>query len=265
MPKFAPNSSAVRGRKWLVRAAWAVVMFMNPVAAQSPPSSTPASQDLIVGDFAGAPTGTLPTAWHAMTFPDIKSHTLYAAVPDSTHGQVVKATAIASASGLLRKLDLDAHAYPLLRWQWKADNLIDKADVTRKSGDDYPVRIYVTFVYDPKRVSLFERARYGAAKVIYGEYPPHAGLNYIWDRKAAVGTVIANAYTARVKMIVVESGPSRLHEWLVYERNIVEDYRRAFGEEPPPVSGIAIMTDTDNTGESAVAWYGNIVLRPALH
>jgi hypothetical protein len=205
----------------------------------------------------------LPPEWRALTFPDIKSHTRYAAVPDPDHGQVVKATADASASGLVRKLTLDAHAFPLLRWRWKVDNLINGSDVTRKEGDDYPARIYVSFAFDPGRVSLFERAKYGAARLIYGEYPPHAGLNYIWDRKEPAGTVVANAYTSRVKMLVVESGPSRLHQWLSYERNIVDDYRRAFGEEPPPVSGIAIMTDTDDTGESAVAWYGNIELRPA--
>ena len=64
-------------------------------------------------------------------------------------------------------------------------------------------------------------------------------------------------------MIVVESGSGHLREWRTYERNIVDDYRRAFGAEPPPISGIAIMTDTDNTGESAKAWYGNISLHAA--
>ena len=234
----------------------------GPLAAQQPPPAGAAHPVIVVGDFAAAPAGTLPPEWRPLTFPDIKAHTLYAAVPDPVHGQVVKATADKSASGLLRKVELDAHTYPILRWRWKADNLIAKGDVTRKEGDDYPARIYVSFAYDPKRVSLFERAQYGAARLIYGEYPPHAGLNYIWDGKAPAGTLVANAYTARVKMIVVESGPSRLHEWLAYERNIVEDYRRAFGEEPPPVSGVAIMTDADNTGESAVAWYGDIELQP---
>ena len=38
-----------------------------------------------------------------------------------------------------------------------------------------------------------------------------------------------------------------------------EDYKKAFGEEPPMISGVAIMTDTDNTGESAIAYYGDIL------
>jgi hypothetical protein len=62
-------------------------------------------------------------------------------------------------------------------------------------------------------------------------------------------------------MVVVESGPERLQQWVRVERNIVEDYRKAFGEEPPTISGVAIMTDTDNTGESVTAYYGDIRFR----
>ena len=70
-----------------------------------------------------------------------------------------------------------------------------------------------------------------------------------------------NAYTKRLRMIVVGIGAAKLNEWQSYRRNVYEDYKQAFGEEPPKVSGIAIMTDTDNTGESATAFYGDIRLR----
>jgi hypothetical protein len=263
LPKCVPSNSRFGARGWRRLAIGAALAAAGAVVAQQPSFGQPPPGIIVVGDFAGAPAGTLPPEWRTLTFPGIKAHTRYAAVPDPIQGQVVQARADASASGLLRKITLDAHTYPILRWRWKADNLIGKGDVTRKEGDDYPARIYVSFAYDPQRVSLFQRAQYAAARLIYGEYPPHAGLNYIWDGKTPVGTLVANTHTERVKMIVVESGPQRLHEWLAYERNILEDYRRAFGEEPPLISGIAIMTDADNTGESAIAWYGNIELHPA--
>ena len=113
------------------------------------------------------------------------------------------------------------------------------------------------------RAGLGQRIKYQAAKLIYGEYPPHAGLNYVWDRRAALETNVPNAYTDRVHMIVVDSGSGRLNQWVAHERNIYDDYRASFKEEPPPVSGIAIMTDTDNTGERAVAYYADIVLSAA--
>jgi hypothetical protein len=220
---------------------------------------------LLVGPFSrGVPGGPLPEGWTPLVFPNIAAHTTYALVHDAEAGVVLEARANASASGLVRKLDAPAEARPLLEWRWKADALIARGDVTRKDGDDYPVRIYVSFRYSPERLSFAERVRYTAARVFYGEYPPHAGINYIWDARAPAGTVVPNPFTDRVRMIVVESGTVRLQQWLSYQRDIVADYRRAFGEEPPPISGIAVMTDADNTGETVTARYGDITLSPRL-
>lgn len=217
----------------------------------------------LVGPFSlGQPGAPLPAGWKPLTFRNIPKHTEYALVHDADAGTVVRAHAQQSASGLTREIDVVAADKPVLRWQWKAENVIAKGNVKRKDGDDYPARIYVSFRYSPERLSVLERAKYAAARVVYGEYPPHAGLNYIWDSKAPVGTVVANPFTDRVKMIVVESGPQRLRQWLMYERDIVADYRAAFGEEPPPIAGVALMTDADNTGEAATAYYGDITLSP---
>ncbi|MEE9204594.1 MAG: DUF3047 domain-containing protein, partial [Nitrospirales bacterium] len=67
----------------------------------------------------------------------------------------------------------------------------------------------------------------------------------------------------RVKMIVVVSGAKNLNTWMSQQQNIYEDYKQAFGEEPPMISGVAIMTDTDNTGEAATAYYGDIIFMKA--
>ena len=207
-----------------------------------------------------APSGP-PAGWEPLTFPKIPRHTQYRLVPQDG-GWVVEARAQASASGLIHRVKVDPTARPVLRWRWKVDALVPDGDVSRKSGDDYPARLYITFAYDPQHASLGQRIRYETARLIYGEYPPHSGLNYIWDRKATVGSIVPNAYTDRVRMIVVQSGPDHLAEWREYERDIVQDYRAAFGAEPPAISGIAIMTDADDTKQSALAYYGEISLQP---
>lgn len=209
--------------------------------------------------FAPAEPGKLPPGWRALTFPKIERHTRYSFAQEDG-AWIAKAEADRSASGLTYALTADAKGTPVLRWRWKVENVVAKGDVARKDGDDYAARIYVTFAYDSKRASLGQRIKYEAAKLIYGEYPPHSGLNYVWDRRAALGTNVPNAYTDRVHMIVVDSGSERLNQWLAHERNIYDDYRASFKEEPPPISGIAIMTDTDNTGERAVAYYSDITL-----
>lgn len=72
--------------------------------------------------------------------------------------------------------------------------------------------------------------------------------------------MVANAYTDKTMMIAVNSGPSQVGEWVTVTRDLVADYRQAFGEEPPAIVGVAIMTDADNTGEQATAWYGDLTL-----
>lgn len=205
----------------------------------------------------GEPGGHLPEGWKPLTFKKIPKQTAYALVRDGAH-VVVKAVSESSASGLTKALNIDPKAFPILQWRWKVENLVQKSDATRKDGDDYPARIYITFEYDPSKVSFGKKLKYKAGQVLFGDIPIGA-ISYIWETRAPVGAIFDNAYTDFVKMIVVESGPQNIGRWIEESRNIYEDYIRAFGEEPPMISGIAIMSDTDNTGEHATAYYGDIV------
>ncbi len=94
-------------------------------------------------------------------------------------------------------------------------------------------------------------ARDETARFVYGRYPPIGAINDIRERQSPVGT------------IVMESGPAGVGQWVAESRNIGEDDRKAFGEDPPMLSSVAVMTDTDNTNESAVAWFGDIVFTSA--
>jgi len=216
---------------------------------------------LDVGKYSTAAVGdVLPPGWKPLAFKKIETHTTYTLVKED-NTVVVKAVAEASASGLIRKIKINPKEYPVVQWRWKVMNILKKGDVHRKEGDDYPARIYITFEYDSSKLSFFEKVKYEVIRLLYGEYPPLAAINYIWESKAPIGTMVPNPYTDRVMMFVVESGPSKLNEWVNEERNIFEDYKKAFGQEPPMISGIAIMTDTDNTGESATAYYGDILFK----
>jgi len=214
-----------------------------------------------VGKFsAGTADQKLPDGWKPLTFKKIEKHTIYTLVRDNDT-VVVKAVAEVSASGLTREIKIDSKEYPIIQWRWKVSNILKKGDVHKKEGDDYPARIYITFEYTPGKVSFFEKAKYETIKLLYGQYPPLAAIDYIWESKAPVGTMVPNPYTDRVMMFVVESGSAKLDQWVSEERNVYEDYKKAFKEEPPMISGVAFMTDTDNTGESATAYYGDILFK----
>jgi hypothetical protein len=212
-----------------------------------------------VGKFSAESVGNgLPAGWKPLTFKKIERHTVYSLLKDGDT-VVVKAVSDASASGLIREIEIDPKEYPVVQWRWKVTNILKKGDVHRKEGDDYPARLYITFKYDASKLGFFEKAKYEMVKLLYGEYPPLRAINYIWESHTPKGTFVANPYTDRVMMIVVESGADRLNQWVNEERNVYGDYKQAFGEEPPKISGVAIMTDTDNTGGSATAYYGDIL------
>ena len=107
-----------------------------------------------------------------------------------------------------------------------------------------------------------ERARiYAQIDSVSGIAAQYVAANEYDKIVSNFGAKGTNAYTSNAMMIAVESGPEKSGQWQTVRRNIVEDYRRAFGEDPPKVGAIAIMTDTDNTGEHAVAWYDDIAAR----
>jgi hypothetical protein len=241
----------------LIRSVVLIVVF----SAFSPLAFSQNSSVLEAGKFSKEKAdGGLPAGWKPVTFRKIERHTDYMLVKNGDT-VVVKALANASASGLIREIRTDPNECPIMQWRWKVSNILQKADVHKKEGDDYPARIYITFEYDPSRLNFFERMKYETIRLFYGHYPPLAAINYIWESHAAVGTVVPNPYTNRAMMIVVENGEDKIHQWVCEERNLLEDYRKAFGETPPMISGVAIMTDTDNTGETATAYYGDIVFK----
>lgn len=218
---------------------------------------------LEVGKFSAAQASDgLPDDWKPLTFKKIEHHTQYRLVKDGD-AVVVMAESIAASSGLTKEITIDPKEYPIVQWRWKVANLIAKSDTAKKAGDDYAARLYITFAYDSKKVGILEKAKFEAARLLYGQYPPLGAINYIWATKEPKETVVPNPYTDRAMMIVVQSGADGLNTWFTEERNLYKDYRKAFNEEPPMISGVAIMTDTDNTGESATAYYGDIVFKEA--
>lgn len=191
--------------------------------------------------------------WDQLKFPKIKSHSRYSIVTDNGKN-ILQCESNASASGLILKKTFNIYKYSKLKWKWKISNIYNNADPRKKSGDDFPVRIYIIFKYNPEKATLYEKTKYNAAKLIYGEYPPHSSVNYVWSSRVISERLITSPYTDRVKLILLQKGPEKANTWITEEVNILEDYKRAFGENPPETASLAIMSDSDNTGESAKAF-----------
>ncbi|GAB4255519.1 MAG: DUF3047 domain-containing protein [Deferrisomatales bacterium] len=188
---------------------------------------------LPIDDFEGG----LRPGWEEKVF---SGRTLYRVVAEADGNRVLRAESRGSASGLVYRIAFDPHEFPILTWRWKVEHVLARGDATRKDGDDYPARVYVVFPH---------------------WFPPKSrALNYIWANRLPKGRAVPNPFWGRNVMIAVESGPEDTGRWIVERRDLVEDYRRIFGADPPRAGAVAVMTDTDQTGEAAVAFYDDVRL-----
>jgi len=185
---------------------------------------------IIIDDFEHG----LKPQWEKKEF---KGQTRYTVIKGE-NGHVLKAESNASASALIFRYKYDLKDFPILSWRWKVENTIKKGDESRREGDDYAARVYVIFPH---------------------WLPPLTkSINYIWANKLPVAKHVPNPFYSKAVMVAVESGDENIGKWIAERRNVYEDYKSLFGEDPSLSGGIAIMTDTDNTGESAVAYYDDI-------
>lgn len=160
-------------------------------------------------------------------------------------GEALRARCRDSASGLFLRQTIDLRATPVIEWSWRVDAVFDGAvDETSKAGDDFPARLYVV----RENPVLVWRTR---------------ALNYVWASAMPAGASWPNPFAAQAEMVALRSGaPATPGQWVSERRNIREDFRRYHGQEVDRIDAVAIMTDCDNRGGTAEAWYGPIRFLP---
>ena len=243
--------------KLLVKGGGLLVAALLAGCALAPyePDSVPLPD---VAHFSTGQAGAaLPGGWRIWTFSRFKRSTDYRLVSDD--GRIaIRASADSSASGLIHDVKIDPRHYPLLHWHWKVTQEIATADNATRRFEDAPARVVLSFSGDKSKFSFDDRMLAAQVRAFTGQEMPYATLMYIWGNRRPPESLITNSHTGRIKMIVVQSGRDKTGMWLEETRNIAEDYRRAFGEEPATLDSVGIMTDTDNTDTKAQAYYGDI-------
>lgn len=212
--------------------------------------------------FSTAKPGAPVTGWQTVLLSASKQPTEYTLVADEG-AVMLRASARNSASLLAWKADFDPRAFPMLSWSWKVTRPIAGADTRDRRSEDSPARVMVSFSGNSASLRVGDRAAGALAEAISGHALPYAVLMYIWGAKVPPESTTVSALTSRIRMIAVGSDDQGTGRWQSYRRNLAEDYRRVFGEDPGRVTAIELMTDTDNTGGVAETFYGDLSISPA--
>lgn len=246
------------GNVWRHVGVWSLgVVLVGCASQQLPePSSSPSIPPELSARLLVTPAKSVP--WAPLLWPGKQNvpfvATRYQGRP------ALRVNADKSMSILRQRLTDAPQRAGQIEFSWLVDGMFRQANIGAAGQDDAPVRVVLAFDGDRSRLSARTRMQSELSRTLLGEEMPYATLTYVWCNSRPVGTVLVSPRTDRVRKIVVESGADNVGQWREYRRDIAEDYRRAFGEEPGPLIGVALMTDADNTGEKITAWYGALRL-----
>ena len=221
---------------------------------------------LALTPFSSASGGEPPAPWRAVGLPGGKIPVTQFDITELDGRKVLRVEASKSYGNLVHPLPPAVPDSELrLRWRWRLDQPLTGADLRRREGDDSPLKVCALFDAPLEKLGFLERNRLRLARSVSGENLPAATLCYLWDTRLAPGTLLSNAYTSRVRFIIVDSGEQRLGQWVTHSRDLVADFRRAFGEERasvPSLQSVLIGADADNTGGHSLGFVGDVTLSP---
>jgi hypothetical protein len=217
-------------RAWR-RAAWLLVVLAPLQSLAAPAVTFPAGPDLQA------------TGWRELAVSG-KPGNRFVGQPDGA----IEVISSSSVSRLYRPLQVDLGATPVLTWQWRVDEPVPPTDLTKKGEDDTALTIYVGFPWDPDRASFTERLTRPLVEAYVGDDAPGRVLAYVWGGKQRRNDMVKSPHLRSSGfMRVLRPADSPTGQWFEERVDVVEDYRQAFGEDPPSPSQLAISADTDNT------------------
>ena len=209
-------------------------------ALVSAAGAQPAS--ILVENWSKPPVGArgIPPGWQGQKWGSPKYDFK---VVEESPAKALEITSNNDSSTISKEIEVDVKQYPVLEWRWKVVTLPPRGDARRAATDDEAAQLYVTFPRFPSAV----RSRI---------------IGYIWDSNVPVGSIFPSPKVGTITFVVVRSGGADLGKWLTETRNVYEDYKRIYGEEPGESVGVvSISSNSQNTNSRAAALFGEILFR----
>lgn len=242
----------------------ALLVWAPLASAQEAGHSVDLAARLARSAFSSMVAGPVAPPWRLVGLPGQKAPFTRFDIQPLPEGAALRVRADGSYGNLLFDADTTLLAATArLRWRWRLERGLELSDLQHKAGDDAPVKVCALFDMALDGLSFGEQARLRMARAVSGETLPAATLCYVWDRLLPTGSIISNAFSARVRYLVVSDGPPRPGHWVSLDRPLTEDFQRAFGHETrtvPALVALAVGADADNTGGSSMALVGDVQL-----
>ena len=192
---------------------------------------------LMVDRFAGGVDDKgIPVGWTLEKEPGSDSKITLA---QEKEGHILRLLSVGDTFGLKKEMSFDIRKYPYLSWRWRAAKLPKGGDIRKRETDDQAGQIYVVFPKFPDMVNS-------------------RSVGYIWDSQAPAGLLGTSTAYGKMRYVVLQSGPAKLDQWVCETRNVYEDYKKHFQEEPPTVGTVLLYINSQHTKSSASCDYADI-------
>ncbi len=194
-------------------------------------------ETLIVDRFSeGLNNEGIPKGWSLEKSPGGESKI---SLEQDKEGSFLRILSVNDTFGLKKEMSFDIRKYLYLTWRWKALRLPKEGDIRKRDTDDQAGQVYVLFPKFPTTVNT-------------------RSAGYIWDSKAPQAFFGTSTAYSKMKYFVLQSGTGKLDQWIWETRNVYEDYKKLFQEEPPAAGGILLYINTQHTKGSAEIEYGDL-------
>jgi Protein of unknown function (DUF3047) len=232
----------------------------GPAAASAQPARP------LLTPFSSAGSAVLPAPWRVVGLPNGNKPLTHFDIAPIDGRPVLRVQTDRSYANLVHDLpDFGLTPGMQLHWRWRLDQPLHGTDLRQRQGDDSPLKVCALFDMPIEQLGFVERNLLRMARSVSGEKLPAATLCYVWDAALAPGTLLHNAFSHRVRMIVLDSGAAHLGQWVMHSQDLAADFHRAFGQESatvPPLQAVLVGADSDNTGGHSLAYVGDVTLSP---
>jgi hypothetical protein len=205
--------------------------------------------------------GVIPDGWKLKKVPGYTTNRVSTKWVINEGKHAVELQSDSSLTFLQKNVSIDIKNYPIVTWSWKVENILESNNERTKKGDDHPIRIFFVFEPDVSQQTLgFRIKRFLFLDAIHGHPMGGRFTEYLWSSHLPVGDIINDPSKPKQKLMVIEGGNENVGKWLTYKRNLYEDFKNLYNEEPRKLIFIGILNDTDQTGQKATSYIVDLML-----